>query len=159
MYQKAIKRFNGIFLSLMFLAAMAGTAGAVTTFNMTAGPTTLTMPDGVTQGFGNDLGEIQDGQRQQHCDQGFPLLAKHLQGLRTDTGRAGPRRSPGSEGRSQARRCPRSESGAEAGGRAAGRGKEEGGGEAEGSGCEERCEETCSEARGSRSETGCGNAP
>ena len=45
MYQKVIKKFTGIFISLLFLGVMAGTADAVTTFNMTAGPTTLTMPD------------------------------------------------------------------------------------------------------------------
>lgn len=45
----------GVFLCLVIVCVMAGTASAVTTFNMTAGQTTLTMPDGevVTMwGFG-----------------------------------------------------------------------------------------------------------
>ena len=43
-------------------------------------------PEGCAQGLRDDFGEIQDRQRQQHRDQGFPLFTEHLQGLRTDPG-------------------------------------------------------------------------
>jgi hypothetical protein len=45
MYKKVLKRFTGVLLSLIFLGVLVGAANAVTTFNMTAGTTTLTMPD------------------------------------------------------------------------------------------------------------------